>query len=91
MNGFKFHFYAGLFESKNMMSRRMSRIESGLDLTEFLDRGQTAKVENRYTFEIAWEVANKVGGIYTVIRSKAFVSAEEMGEHYCLFGKQRWI
>lgn len=64
----------------------MSRVESGLDLTEFLDRGHSAKCENRYTFEIAWEVANKVGGIYTVIRSKAFVSAEEMGEHYCLLG-----
>lgn len=65
----------------------MSRIESGLDLTEYLDRGHAAKNENRYTFEIAWEVANKVGGIYTVIRSKAFVSAEELGEHYCLLGE----
>lgn len=27
-----------------------------------------------------------VGGIYTVIRSKAFVSTEEMGEQYCLLG-----
>lgn len=27
-----------------------------------------------------------VGGIYTVIRSKAYVSTEEMGDHYCLFG-----
>jgi len=27
-----------------------------------------------------------VGGIYTVIRSKAFVSTEEMGDNYCLFG-----
>lgn len=70
------------------MSRRISRIESGLDLTEFLDRGHTARCENRWTFEIAWEVANKVGGIYTVIRSKAFVSAEELGEHYCLLGKR---
>lgn len=68
------------------MSRRISRVESGLDLTEFLDRGHTARHENRYTFEIAWEAANKVGGIYTVIRSKAFVSAEELGENYCLMG-----
>lgn len=28
-----------------------------------------------------------VGGIYTVIRSKAFVSTEEMGDNYCLLGK----
>lgn len=41
------------------MSRRISRVESGLDLTEFLDRGHTAKVENRWTFEVAWEAANK--------------------------------
>lgn len=68
------------------MSRRVSRAESGLDLTEFLDRGHTARHENRWTFEIAWEAANKVGGIYTVIRSKAFVSAEELGENYCLLG-----
>lgn len=27
-----------------------------------------------------------VGGIYTVIRSKAFVSTEEMGDQYCLLG-----
>lgn len=27
-----------------------------------------------------------VGGIYTVIRSKAFVSTEEMGEQYCMLG-----
>lgn len=27
-----------------------------------------------------------VGGIYTVIRSKAFVSTEELGDQYCLIG-----
>lgn len=27
-----------------------------------------------------------VGGIYTVIRSKAYVSTEEMGDQYCLLG-----
>lgn len=68
------------------MSRRISRVESNVDLLEFLDRGQTASTENRYTFEVAWEAANKVGGIYTVIRSKAFVSTEELGDQYCLLG-----
>ncbi|KAI8908779.1 glycogen synthase [Powellomyces hirtus] len=37
-------------------------------------------------FEIAWEVANKVGGIYTVIKSKAPVTCNEYGERYCLIG-----
>ncbi|CAG9136098.1 unnamed protein product [Plutella xylostella] len=51
-----------------------------------MDRGQAATNENRWTLESAWEVANKVGGIYTVIRSKAYVSTEEMGDNYCLLG-----
>lgn len=68
------------------MSRKYSRAESKSDLLEFLDRGNAANRENRWTFEVAWEAANKVGGIYTVIRSKAFVSTEELGEQYCLFG-----
>lgn len=37
-------------------------------------------------FEIAWEVANKVGGIYTVIKSKVPVTAAEYGDRYCLIG-----
>jgi glycogen(starch) synthase len=68
------------------MSRRVSRVESSADLLDFLDRGQSASSENRFTFEVAWEAANKVGGIYTVIRSKAFVSTEELGDQYCLMG-----
>lgn len=27
-----------------------------------------------------------VGGIYTVIRSKAYVSTEELGDQYCMIG-----
>lgn len=68
------------------MSRKYSRVESKSDLLDFLDRGHSANKENRWTFEVAWEAANKVGGIYTVIRSKAFVSTEELGEFYCLMG-----
>ncbi len=37
-------------------------------------------------FEIAWEVARKVGGIYTVLRSKAAITVEEWGDRYCLMG-----
>lgn len=40
----------------------------------------------RFHFEIAWEVANKVGGIYTVIRSKAGVTTSELGDQYCMIG-----
>lgn len=41
------------------MARRFYRAESTVDLMEFLDRGYSANLENRWTFEIAWEVANK--------------------------------
>ncbi|XP_028395807.1 glycogen [starch] synthase-like [Dendronephthya gigantea] len=46
----------------------------------------TATNVGYFTFEIAWEVANKVGGIYTVIRTKAPVTVEELGNQYCLVG-----
>lgn len=39
-----------------------------------------------WTFECAWEVVNKVGGIYTVIRSKAEESVKDCGPQYCLIG-----
>jgi hypothetical protein len=37
-------------------------------------------------FECAWEVANKVGGIYTVIKTKVPVTVSEYGDKYCLIG-----
>ncbi|XP_015906925.2 glycogen [starch] synthase [Parasteatoda tepidariorum] len=66
------------------LSKRFYRPESNEDTV--LDRGATAEAENRWVFEISWEVVNKVGGIYTVIRSKAAVSVEELGDQYCLLG-----
>lgn len=42
--------------------------------------------EMGFCFEIAWEVVNKVGGIYTVIRTKAGVTSEELGQSYILIG-----
>ncbi len=39
-----------------------------------------------YLIEAGWEVCNKVGGIYTVLRSKAPEMVEEWGDQYCLLG-----
>ncbi|PNF40545.1 Glycogen [starch] synthase [Cryptotermes secundus] len=72
--------------SRDRASRRFYRMESQNELLAFMDKGEMASIQNRWTFEAAWEVANKVGGIYTVIRSKAYVSTEEMGDQYCLLG-----
>jgi glycogen(starch) synthase len=36
--------------------------------------------------EVAWEVCNQLGGIYTVIRSKVPCMMEKWGQNYCLLG-----
>jgi glycogen(starch) synthase len=36
--------------------------------------------------EVAWEVCNQVGGIYTVIRSKAPAMVEHSKGNYCMVG-----
>ncbi|XP_021572096.1 glycogen [starch] synthase, liver isoform X2 [Carlito syrichta] len=43
-------------------------------------------VEDLLLFEVAWEVTNKVGGIYTVIQTKAKTTADEWGDNYFLIG-----
>ncbi|KAK2465047.1 hypothetical protein APHAL10511_003123 [Amanita phalloides] len=44
------------------------------------------EVASPLLFECAWEVANKVGGIYTVIKTKVPVTVAEYGDRYCLIG-----
>ena len=39
-----------------------------------------------YLFEVSWEVCNKVGGIHTVIASKAPTVKREMGDKYITIG-----
>src|SRR6218665_1377134 len=41
---------------------------------------------NKYLIECAWEVCNQVGGIYTVIRSKAQAMVNNHSGHYCMIG-----
>ncbi|KAK3809987.1 MAG: putative glycogen synthase [Benniella sp.] len=48
--------------------------------------GQHRNVYKPLLFEIAWEVANKVGGIYTVLKSKAPVTCHEYGDRYTMIG-----
>ncbi|HEX2731892.1 MAG TPA: glycosyltransferase [Polyangiaceae bacterium] len=43
-------------------------------------------IHNTLLFEVAWEVCNQVGGIYTVLRSKADFMMRTWDEHYCLVG-----
>ncbi|TAL53037.1 MAG: hypothetical protein EPN86_04820, partial [Nanoarchaeota archaeon] len=39
-----------------------------------------------WVFEVSWEVCNKVGGIYTVVRSKVPYMLEAYKENYVLIG-----
>ncbi|MER3406839.1 MAG: hypothetical protein C4278_00180 [Patescibacteria group bacterium] len=41
---------------------------------------------SKYLFEISWEVANKIGGIYTVISSKAKYVKNKFGDRYFVIG-----
>lgn len=43
-----------------------------------------------YIFETSWEVCNMVGGIYTVISSKAKILKEEFGDNYITIGPDVW-
>ncbi len=36
--------------------------------------------------EVSWEACNKIGGIYTVLRSKAPAMMDHWGKRYCLIG-----
>ncbi|MBN1200096.1 MAG: glycosyltransferase [Bacteroidales bacterium] len=54
---------------------------------EAVDAEKRKTPENAILFEIAWEVCNQVGGIYTVIRSKVPSVIEKWGvENYFLIG-----
>ncbi|PRT56633.1 Glycogen [starch] synthase [Wickerhamiella sorbophila] len=49
--------------------------------------GMGRDVKNHILFEVATEVANRVGGIYSVLKSKAPVTSKEYGSRYYLIGK----
>lgn len=45
-----------------------------------------AKIESPLLFEVAWEVCNQVGGIYTVIKTKTPATLSRWGNNYFLIG-----
>ena len=44
-----------------------------------------------YLFEVSWEVCNKVGGIYTVIATKALHMQSELGRRHIFIGPDVWM
>lgn len=43
-----------------------------------------------YLFEVSWEVCNKVGGIHTVISTKAVTLQNELHDNFILIGPDVW-
>jgi len=39
-----------------------------------------------YLFEVSWEVCNKVGGIHTVVATKALTLSKDFGHNHILIG-----
>ena len=44
-----------------------------------------------YLFEVSWEVCNKVGGIYTVVATKALHLSAQMGRRHIFIGPDVWM
>ncbi|MGL4632308.1 MAG: glycogen/starch synthase [Leadbetterella sp.] len=61
----------------------MAKFKQNTESTEKVEKREVARP---ILFELAWEVCNQVGGIYTVIRSKVPAMVEEWKDNYCLIG-----
>ncbi len=48
------------------------------------------RISPNYIFEVSWEVCNKVGGIHTVISTKAITLLKDFGDKYILIGPDVW-
>jgi glycogen(starch) synthase len=46
----------------------------------------TERTQDSILFEVAWEVCSQIGGIYTVMKTKAATMVERWGESYLLVG-----
>lgn len=51
---------------------------------------KTTNLKPDYVFEVSWEVCNKVGGIHTVITTKAPFMCKEYGDQYIVLGPDVW-
>ena len=48
-------------------------------------------IQPDYLFEVSWEVCNKVGGIYTVIATKALHLQSQLGRRHIFVGPDVWM
>ena len=50
----------------------------------------TKNIKPDFIFETSWEICNKIGGIYTVVSTKAKSIIEKYGNNYLLIGPDVW-
>ena len=51
---------------------------------------ESVKTSDKLLFETSWEVCNKIGGIYTVLSTKARVLKEQFGDNLIFIGPDVW-
>jgi len=72
--------------SKIKHAAKSLKTYQGIHFETCLDNGGIAEELNKWLIEVSWEVANKVGGIYTVIRTKVPITKKEYGNNYICVG-----
>ncbi|XP_063721607.1 glycogen [starch] synthase-like [Symsagittifera roscoffensis] len=68
------------------LTHRIKRGSRPQLIEDELDICRNVNFDNRYVFEVSWEVVNKVGGIYTVLKTKTGHMVEQLGDRYLLIG-----
>jgi len=62
----------------------MSELKRKMDISKKDKKDIYASRKPDYLFEASWEVCNKVGGIYTVVRSKAPIMMEQYQNYFMI-------
>lgn len=65
---------------------KIGSLPASLTRTMTKRTSRTKQNPDHLLIEVAWEVCNQVGGIYTVIRSKAPAMTRNHSGHYCMVG-----
>jgi glycogen(starch) synthase len=76
----------GSVASHGTTSDRFAHEEADAPASPALSPDITPVPQAPLLFEIAWEVCWQLGGIYTVLRTKAAAMIERWGDRYCLIG-----
>ena len=81
-------------EQKSLSSKKASKAPKA-EAQASIGKGKkkadsTDSVNGKLLFETSWEVCNKIGGIYTVLSTKARVLKEQFGDNLIFIGPDVW-